>query len=257
MEIKENKFINQKNDTKNLPTISIITPCYNHAEFIEAAILSVINQGYPKLEYIIMDGGSTDGSVEIIKKYEPYLKHWQSQKDNGQYEAINNGFKHTIGEIMGWLNSDDMLHRNALWTIADIFQQLPEVNWLLGQHTKYNTCGECYSVNNAPLWSQNKVLRGEWQWIQQESTFWHSELWKKAGGQLNNNFQYAADFDLWARFFRHAQLYTTSSLIGGFRTSSQDQKGRKFREQYILDVNQIVAREQKLFKSKLLSAKNR
>ena len=92
----------------NYPKISIVTPSFNHAQFLEETILSVISQNYPDLEYIIIDGGSTDGSVEIIKKYEQYLTYWISEPDNGQSDALNKGFTRATGDIYGWLNSDDL-----------------------------------------------------------------------------------------------------------------------------------------------------
>ncbi len=95
------------------PKISIVTPTFNQGNFIEESILSVIEQQYPNLEYIIMDGGSTDNTIEIIKKYESQLTYWVSQKDNGMYDALNRGFKRATGEIMGWLNSDDLLIRKS------------------------------------------------------------------------------------------------------------------------------------------------
>jgi glycosyltransferase involved in cell wall biosynthesis len=100
MEIMHNPMIRQTGDYPRYPKISIVTPCFNHVDYIEATLVSVLSQGYPNLEYIVMDGGSTDGSVEIIERYAPYLTYWQSQPDGGQYVAINEGFQRSTGEIM-------------------------------------------------------------------------------------------------------------------------------------------------------------
>jgi glycosyltransferase involved in cell wall biosynthesis len=109
-----------------LPKISIVTPSFNQGRFIEKTILSVIEQDYPNLEYIIIDGGSTDESVEIIKKYEKHLAYWVSEPDRGQSHAINKGFERATGEIFGWLNSDDWYHPGALKALAEAFAANPE-----------------------------------------------------------------------------------------------------------------------------------
>ena len=101
------------------PKISVITPSYNQAEFLEKTILSVLNQNYPNLEYIIIDGGSSDGSVEIIKKYERYIAYWVSEKDDGMYEAINKGLKISTGDILAYLNSDDLYKSNTVKIAAE------------------------------------------------------------------------------------------------------------------------------------------
>jgi len=108
----------------NIPKISIITPSYNHGKYLEKTILSVIGQNYPNLEYIIMDGGSTDGSVEIIKKYESHIYHWESRKDDGQAHAINIGFSKATGDIIAWLNSDDMYLPGTLQYVSEVFETL-------------------------------------------------------------------------------------------------------------------------------------
>ena len=105
----------------NYPKFTIVTPNYNGDKFLEQTILSVINQNYPNLEYIIIDGGSNDSSIEIIKKYENYLTYWISEPDNGMYEAIQKGFDKSTGEIMAWVNSDDMSHNNSFFTVHKQF----------------------------------------------------------------------------------------------------------------------------------------
>lgn len=209
------------------PKISIVTPSFNQAAFLESTIDSVLSQGYPNLEYILIDGGSTDGSIEIIKKYEKYLAYWVSEPDRGQYDAINKGFAHSTGEIMAWLNSDDMYFSFAFRTVASIMTALPEVEWLttltpgfwdwhgfsLGYCTFTGFSREAF-LDGYMLPPGYKGARGT---PQQESTFWRRSLWGKAGGRIRTEFNLAGDFDLWARFYQYADLYTTPSPLSGFR----------------------------------------
>lgn len=116
------------NISKSSPKISIVTPSYNQGQFIEETILSIINQNYPNLEYIIIDGGSTDGTIETIKKYEKHLKHWVSEPDKGQVDAINKGLKYCTGDIFNWINSDDYLEPNSLFTIANAYNPIIDNN---------------------------------------------------------------------------------------------------------------------------------
>jgi len=125
--------------TRKPPVVSIITPSYNQAQFLEEAILSVFNQDYPHVEYIIIDGGSTDGSIDIIRKYESRLKYWVSEPDSGQSEAINKGWNKSTGDIIAWLNSDDTYCRGALRAVAEVFEKNPET---LLVHGAANTCAQ-------------------------------------------------------------------------------------------------------------------
>jgi len=120
------------NKDPNYPKISIVTPSYNQAEFLERTILSVLNQNYPNLEYIIIDGGSTDGSVEIIKKYEKYLSFWVSEKDEGQAYAINKGFKIATGDFLGWQNSDDLYIPSTFWNFVMHIKRKPKAEVIYG-----------------------------------------------------------------------------------------------------------------------------
>jgi glycosyltransferase involved in cell wall biosynthesis len=244
VEVMPNPSIRWPGDLSSLPRISIVTPCYNHAEFIEATMRSVLEQGYPNLEYIVMDGGSPDGSAAIIEKYASYLAHWQSQPDGGQYDAINQGFQRSTGEIMAWINSDDMLHRNALWTVVEVFQQFPQIEWLIGCPTLYSSNGCTVAAmmkRQLPRWSRYRFLYDH-RWIQQESVVWRRSLWEKAGGFVSTEYKHAGDFELWARFFRYGELYTTTALVGGFRISA-NQKTRVVRDIYEGEVEQIRAQE--------------
>lgn len=233
----------------NLPTISIVTPSYNQAQFLEEAILSILNQNYPQLEYIIIDGGSTDGSVDIIRKYENQLAYWVSEPDAGHYAAVNKGFAKATGEIMAWLNSDDMYLPWTFKTVASIMSELPEVEWL----TTFNLCfwdweGFCVGVRTIPGYSREAFLDGcylPWGenalgWIQQESTFWRRSLWEKIGNSIPTKLKLAGDFDLWSRFYTYADLYGTFSPLSGFRYRIH-QRGRQW-QQYKREAESALER---------------
>ena len=231
------------------PKITLVTPCYNQAPWLEQTILSVISQGYPNLEYIIIDGGSTDGSVEIIQKYASHFAYWVSEPDQGQYDAIQKGFSQGTGEIMAWLNSDDLYYPNSLFAVARLFQQFPEVEWLMGFPTEYTPEG--FPIHRISLpwarWSKYRYYTYDFQFIEQESTFWRRSLWEKAGGYISREFSLAADMELWARFFRHTNLYTTLAVLGGFRHRNGDQRSKDHRQDYLSQCEAVIRRERKNF----------
>jgi hypothetical protein len=208
----------------------------------------VLSQDYPNLEYIVMDGGSTDNSKEVIEKYAKDLSYWQSKPDKGQYFAIEDGFNRGTGEIMAWLNSDDKYHPGALWRVADVFTACKYVHWITGRPTAWSSSGQMLWVSkDLPVWTLESLQReqGRELFPQQESTFWRGSLWKEAGAYLATDLKLAADFELWIRFFRFAQLYTVDALLGGYREHG-DQKGHTQKKEYIDEVHAVVEREKKV-----------
>ena len=228
------------------PKISIVTPSYNQAPYLEATIRSILDQGYPNLEYIIIDGGSTDGSVEIIKKYEKQLTYWESQSDKGMYDALQKGFEKSTGEIMGWLNSDDLLHPKSLFVLADIFSNNAKVNWVQGYPTVFDESGRVVHTRSHKFSKYSFYLKEYLEddsFIQQESTYWRRELWQKAGSYVSQEYKLAADFELWLRFFRYETLFTSEAPIGAFRIRRSNQKSLEAIKEYIAEVNQSIKNE--------------
>lgn len=200
----------------NRPKISIVTPSLNQAGFVEETLQSVLNQGYENLEYVVVDGGSSDGSVDIIRKYEHRLHRWVSEKDEGHGHAINKGFAHTDGEIMAWINSDDKYTAWSFDVVADVFARFPHVMWIMGINSWWNPDG---AMIHAERRQKNifDFLLGNYAWIQQESVFWRRSLWEKAGGYVDQDYKFMVDGELWTRFFLHADLYTVDCILGGYR----------------------------------------
>jgi glycosyltransferase involved in cell wall biosynthesis len=231
--------------TVHFPKISVVVVNYNLAVYLSDALHSVVDQNYPNLELIVVDGGSTDGSQAVIQQFVDKIHWWVSESDKGQYDAVQKGFAHSSGEIMYWLNSDDMLQRGALFVVAEVFQTFPEVEWLTGIASEYHPDGHIVQRITLPWsrWSRLRYLTYDFQFIQQESTFWRRSLWEKAGGQMSSDLKLAGDMELWARFFRHAKLYTVQSLLGGFRYRREGQRSRDHRLQYLAECRSVAQRE--------------
>lgn len=223
----------------NYPKISIVTPVFNQVKYIEETILSILSQGYPNLEYIIIDGGSTDGTVDIIKKYESHLAYWVSEPDNGMYDALQKGFDHSSGEIMGWLNADDLYCSGCLFHVAIIFSNHRKINWLTGSNTHIDENG--HYILNIPCRKLNKYqfLSGDYMWIAQESTLWRRPLWEKAGSYISKELHAAGDFELWLRFIQNDTLYYVENCIGMFRHREGQISGQL--DSYIEEVNNIYS----------------
>ena len=199
------------------PPITLVTPVLNCAAYIEQTIQSVISQHYPNLEYFIIDGGSTDGTLEIIQAYAKEITGWISEPDSGMYDALNKGFAKSSNEIMGWISGTDILHPGGLFVVGSVFRAFPDVEWITGTPTVVDESGATTEVRPLPHWSRVRFLAGANKYIQQESTFWRRSLWEKAGGYVDASRRIASDFELWVRFFRHARLYSVSALIGAYR----------------------------------------
>jgi glycosyltransferase involved in cell wall biosynthesis len=198
------------------PRISIVTPSLNQAPFLEFTLRSVIEQKYPDIEYIVQDGGSSDGSVEILMRYEKLLTRWQSFQDRGQAHAINLGFAHSSGEIMAWLNSDDLLLPRTLNYVARFFNQHPDVDVIYSHRIMIDEMGREIGRWILPPHDEEVIRWADY--VPQETLFWRRRLWKSVGEALDENFQFAMDWDLILRFQEvHAKFVRVPRFLGAFR----------------------------------------
>ena len=239
------RFVCRPDPASKFPRITIVTPSFNQGRYLEDCIRSILDQGYPNLEYIIMDGGSTDGSVEIIRKYAHRLAFWKSAPDDGQYAAIEEGFSHGRGQIMTWLNADDILCPGTLFAVAAIFVNRPEVRWITGLPSSLSPDGSLVHVSTSlALWSRRRYLEKKYfsPFIQQEGTFWRRSLWEQAGSQMAKHLQMAGDLELWTRFFRHSRLHSVDLTLAIFRQHA-GQKTDGNLKAYFREAEQVLNRE--------------
>ena len=198
------------------PLVSILTPSFNQARYLETTIQSVLSQDYPRLEYIIVDGGSTDGSVGIIKKYSGRLAWWVSEKDRGQTDAINKGFAHAMGGIFAWINSDDTYEPRAVGQAVKYLTEHPEVGMVYADCNYINEDGRAIGRFPAAQTDLPRLRRG-YVHIPQQTVFFRADLWKQVG-PLNPSFYFAMDYDLWTRIAARSELkYIAGQAWANFR----------------------------------------
>ncbi len=223
------------------PGISIITACYNAAPYIEATLRSVLDQEYDNLEYIVIDGGSTDGTQEIIERYKHRLACYVSEPDGGQYEAIQKGLNMATGEVMAWINADDIYMPWTLSVVGEIFDKHSQVEWITGLPGFLNKKGQITAVYAAlACYPQAHIANGWYDrlhggFLQQESMFWRRSLWEKTGG-LDLSLRLAADFKLWTQCARHTPLVPVSVPLAAFRKLPGEQRSSLGSDRYDAEV---------------------
>ena len=210
------------------PKITVVTPNYNYGHYLEETIRSVLLQGYPNLEYIIIDGGSTDNSVEIIKKYEPYLAYWESQPDRGQTHAINKGLEKATGEVFNWINSDDILVPGALLAIAQGIQDYDAFAGVVNNFDEAGNQEKVFPQNITPeglltrFNTTNKPSKRDT--VYHQPGFWFKTQYLKNIGNLNENLQIQFDFDRVVRYLHHyPKVNYSNQVLVNFRCH-QEQK---------------------------------
>ena len=224
----ENKYKKLQEMTDNSdvwPKISIVTPSYNQGQYLEETIRSVLLQGYPNLEYIIIDGGSTDGSIEIIKKYERWIAYWVSEPDTGQAAAINKGFKVAGGDILAWLNSDDLYTEGTLHEIGRFFLRNKDIDLVYGGCLKISNEGKILNAEKAATYNFQKLIMHNI--IAQPSTFFKNTFFAKSG-PLNEKMNYCFDVELWVRgsflfkYKNHPKFFSKFRYHNDSKTVSQN-----------------------------------
>jgi glycosyltransferase involved in cell wall biosynthesis len=205
--------------------ISIVTPNFNGAELLERAIQSVISQDYRDIEYIVMDGGSSDESLQIADRHRQHITKFVSEKDGGQYHAIAKGFSMATGEIYCWLNSDDVYFPWTIRIVSRIFSDYPQIQWIMGVRCELRDAA-VQGISNVTPFPRDVIRSGAFHprglgCIMQEGCFWRRSLYEKVGG-ISPSCQIAGDYDLWLRFAEHTDLVVTTALLGGFNHTGKN-----------------------------------
>jgi glycosyltransferase involved in cell wall biosynthesis len=220
-----------------LPRFSVITPSYNQAAYLEQTIQSVLDQGYPDLEYMIVDGGSKDGSLEIIKKYEKYLAWWVSEPDHGQAEAVNKGFSRATGEFVGWINSDDFFEPGALLSAAEYLQQDARLGLVYGDVRSIDGSGATTNIMRFANWGLDDLMC--FKFISQPGTFMRRSVLQQAG-YIDASYHYLLDHVLWLCMAQLAPIQYVPRLwaTARFHAAAKNLSGG---ERYGQDAYRIVA----------------
>ena len=226
---------------ENLPKISIITPSFNQGQFIEETIRSVLLQGYPNLEYIIIDGGSTDETLEIIKKYSDFITYWVSEPDEGQSHAINKGLKQATGEVFNWLNSDDFYLPNALITVGKAFKNIEMAVFCAQQYTETSDGKRTHFKGVTCKKTLEETLVSPY--FSQSPTFFRLPIVKELGG-LESSLFFCMDLELWLNYlthFGHEGIFESDSFLAVFRIHPDAKTSKAKKMNYSDCLNLLMA----------------
>lgn len=226
------------------PFISVVTVAYNMEDTVRDTLESITQAKTSNVEYIFIDGKSSDNTMQIANKFKDSIDLLISEPDSGQYDAINKGMRYSKGEILCWLNADDIVMPWTFKVVEAIFRQFPEVSWITGQPSFLNGDGHLTRIySKAPAYPQSAVANGWYDrdhgsYLQQESMFWRRSLWESAGG-IDTSYTLAADFHLWTKFGRFAQLVPVDIPLAAFRERPGAQRSSRHADLYENEVRQI------------------
>lgn len=213
---------------ENQPLVSIITPSYNQACFIEDNIISVVSQDYPNIEHIIVDGNSKDNTIEMIKKHEnSYNLKWVSEPDKGQSDAINKGFKMSNGEIIGWINSDDYYEKDAVSTAVEYMLRYPDIKMIYGDCNLVDTTGSLIKKYPTQDFDYNVLLNENSGMIPQQSVFIRRQVIEKVG-LIDISYHYAMDYEYWLRIGRDFKIAYIPKMLASFRIQDDSKTSSKY-----------------------------
>ena len=224
---------------ENLPKISIVTPSFNQGEYVGWTVRSVLLQRYPNLEYIFMDGGSNDTTFSVVEPYMHRFAHFQSARDKGQADAVANGFARSTGEIMGYLNSDDMLAPGALMTVARFFRDNPTVDAVYSHRVTVGSKNQ--AVNYWILPPHCSALMKRWDLIPQETCFWRRRLYEKCGN-IDAGYRFALDYDLFVRYMNAGRFARINCFLGAFRFHENAKTSRLIAEVGYAEIKKVQAK---------------
>ena len=232
---------------ENEVKLSVIIPCLNQEHYIRATLESVCSQVGPQVEIIVIDGGSTDGTLREIENFRSSLSCIVSEPDKGHYDAVNKGMSRATGDILCWLNADDLYLPWTFSVVMQIFREHPEVCWLSGIPSVWDEDGRLVSVaESLPAYGRRMLAAGEHDvslgvpGVQQESCFWRRSLWEKIGSKINTGFDLAGDHDLWARMARHADLVSVDTVLAGQRRH-RNQRSSVGKDRYYQQAAEVRA----------------
>jgi glycosyltransferase involved in cell wall biosynthesis len=227
--------------TRSSLVFSVVTPTFQQGRFLERTLRSVLDQRHPRLEYIVQDGGSTDDTGAILARFHPCLKHVDSHVDRGQAHAINLGFRHATGDIMAYLNSDDLLMPGTLNYVADYFQGHPDVDVVYGHRIMIDA--DDAEVGRWVLPRHDDEFLRWADFVPQETLFWRRRIWEKVGGALDESFQYALDWDLLLRFLAAgARFVRLPRFLGAFRLHPEQKTSLHMFDLGVPETNRLCER---------------